>query len=158
MASRNVPIDPEAGIPDLVRRLTDDSKRLAQDEVRLAKLELRESLRNLARGGIWLGAAFGAAVVALVAFTVFSSAALGRLFGNYWAGTLVTALIELGVAYLLVTRGLKQVKEQDLTLPETREETRETVRELKAAREGLAERVDAVRRPQPVTGVVPRAD
>src|SRR3712207_6883823 len=38
-----------AGIPDLLRRLADDSKRLANDEVRLAKLELRESVRTSAR-------------------------------------------------------------------------------------------------------------
>ena len=71
MASRPaVPIDPDAGIPDLIRRLVDDSRRLAQNEVRLAKLELRESARSATRGGIWLGIAFGAGVVALVGLTV----------------------------------------------------------------------------------------
>jgi hypothetical protein len=149
VASRNVPIDPEAGIPDLVRRLTDDSKRLAQNEVRLAKLEMREGLRNVARGGVWLGAAFGAGVVALSAFTIFLSAILGRLLGNYWAGTLVTAVLLLGGAALLVTRGLKTIKEQELTLPETREVTRETVRELKAAGDGVVDQVQALRRPPP---------
>ena len=157
MASRNVPIDPDAGIPDLIRRLTDDSKRLAQDEVRLAKLELREGMRNVTKGGIWLGAAFGAGVVALTAFTVFLSAVLGRLLGNYWAGTLVTALLLLGAGYLLVTRGLKTVKAQEYTLPETRQEARETVRELKAAREVVGERVNAIRRPASASAVE-RAD
>ena len=151
MASRNVPIDPEAGIPDLVRRLTDDSKRLAQTEVRLAKLEMREALRNLARGGIWLGAAFGASVVALSAFTIFLSAILGRLLGNYWAGTLVTAVLLLGGAALLVTRGLKAIADQELTLPESRESVRETVRELKAAGDGVVDQVQTLRRPAPVS-------
>ena len=151
VASRNVPIDPEAGIPDLIRRLTDDSKRLAQNEVRLAKLEMRESLRDVAKGGVWLGAAFGAGVVALTAFTIFLSAALGRLLGNYWAGTLVTALILLGGAALLVTRGLKAIADQELTLPESRESVRETVRELKAAGDGVVDQVQTLRRPAPVS-------
>ena len=37
-----VQVDPDAGIPDLIHRLTDDSKRLMSDEVRLAKLEVKE--------------------------------------------------------------------------------------------------------------------
>nr|MDQ6926722.1 phage holin family protein [Candidatus Eremiobacteraeota bacterium] len=66
-----VVIDPDAGIPDLLRRLVDDSKRLAQDEVQLAKLELRARAHDATRGGIWLGVALGAGVVALIALTVF---------------------------------------------------------------------------------------
>ncbi len=136
MASRPaVQIDPDAGIPDLVRRLVDDSRRLAQDEVRLAKIELRENAHDATRGAIWLGIAFGAGVVALLALTVFLCAILGRLLGNLWAGTLVTAVLYLGGAFLLVTRGLKTIKAQPLTLPETRQQARETVEFLKTVRE-----------------------
>jgi uncharacterized membrane protein YqjE len=136
VASRPVvPIDPDAGIPDLIRRLVDDSRRLAQDEVRLAKIELRASAHSATRGGIWLGIAFGAGVVALVALTVLLTALLGGLLGNLWAGALVTAALWLGSAYLLVTRGLRQIKEQPFTLPETRHEARETVNLLKTVRE-----------------------
>jgi uncharacterized membrane protein YqjE len=137
VASRRpvAPIDPDAGIPDLVRRLVDDSRRLAQDEVRLAKIELRASVHSATRGGIWLGVAFGAGVVALIALTVLLTALLGGLLGNLWAGALVTAALWLGSGYLLVTRGLRQLKAQQLTLPETRHEARETVNLLKAVRE-----------------------
>ena len=58
-ARPNPVIDPDTGIPDLIRRLTDDSKRLVSDEVRLAKLEARDSLHRAARGGIWLALALG---------------------------------------------------------------------------------------------------
>jgi hypothetical protein len=140
VASRNaVPLDPNAGIPDLIRRLTDDSKRLAQDEVRLAKLELREGLNDIAKGGLWLGIAFGAGVVALTAFTVFLCAGLGRLLGNYWAGTLVTAVLELGGAYLFVTRGLKQLATPSYTFEQSRDSLKETARQLRPAREPEAE-------------------
>lgn len=136
MASRPaVPIDPDAGIPDLIRRLVDDSRRLAQDEVRLAKIELRQSAHDATHGGIWLGIAFGAGIVAVIGATVLLAALLGGLLGNLWAGTLVTAVLWLGSAYLLVTRGLKQIKEQEFTLPATRQEARETVNLLKTVRE-----------------------
>jgi uncharacterized membrane protein YqjE len=130
-----VPIDPDAGIPDLIRRLVDDSRRLAQNEVRLAKIELRENARDATRGGIWLGIAFGAGVVALVGLTILLATLFGGLLGNLWAGTLLTAVLWLGSAYLLVTRGLKQITEQEFTLPETRREAKETVNLLKTVRE-----------------------
>lgn len=130
-----VPIDPDAGIPDLIRRLVDDSRRLAADEVRLAKIEMRENVHEATRGAIWLGIAFGAGIVALVGLTVLLSALLGGLLGNLWAGTLVTAVLWLGSAYLLVTRGLKQIAEQPFTLPETRDAAKETAQWVKTIRE-----------------------
>ena len=138
MASRPaMPVDPEIGIPDLVRRLTDDSKRLAKDEVRLAKLEMRESIHSSARGGLWLGLAFGAGVVALVALTFMLSALLGRLFGNYWAGTLATGVLELVVALLLVKRGLKSLREPSYSFDASREELRETAQWAREVRASL---------------------
>jgi uncharacterized membrane protein YqjE len=140
-----MPIDPDAGIPDLVRRLTDDSKRLAQDEVRLARLELRESLRDVTKGAVWLGVAFGAAVVALTAFTVFLSAGLGRLLGNYWAGTLVTAVLLLGGAAFAIKKGFGTIAEQELTLPETRESISETAQTLKAVKDTASQSVQTLK-------------
>jgi hypothetical protein len=54
--------DPDAGIPDLVRRLADDGKRLVADEVRLAKIETKENVKRAGRGGIRLAVAFGIGV------------------------------------------------------------------------------------------------
>lgn len=121
-------IDPEVGVPDLIRRLTDDSKRLVSDEVRLAKLELGENVRTGARGALWVAVAFGVGVVTLVALTVLLATGLGRLTGNYWAGTLITGAIELGLAAWLITRGLKRFGEPSYTLSETRAEVKDTVK------------------------------
>lgn len=150
MATRPaVVMDPEAGIPDLIRRLVDDSKRLAQDEVRLAKMELRENVHDATRGGIWLGVAFGAGVVALIALTVCLAALIGRALNfHYWAGTLIVAVVELAVGGVLVMRGLKAIKQQPLTLPETRAEAAETARWVQQARDPLVreELADGARR------------
>ena len=106
---------------DLARHLGTDAKRLITDEAELAKLELKESLHRAGRGAIWLGAAFGATLVTLVALTIFLVAAIGRAAGgHYWIGAFVTAAIELVVGLLLVKRGLRDFKSAPYSLPETR--------------------------------------
>jgi uncharacterized membrane protein YqjE len=130
-----MPPNPDAGIPDLIRRLADDSKRLMRDEVRLAKLEMHESVRGGMRGMLFLALAFGVGVVALVALTIFLSAGLGRLLGNYWAGTLVVAALELGGGFFLVKKGLSTMTSEPATFPESRAALRETAQWVKTARE-----------------------
>ncbi|HEX7981758.1 MAG TPA: phage holin family protein [Gemmatimonadaceae bacterium] len=122
MTARPKPvIDPEAGIPDLIRSLTDDSKRLVSDEVRLAKLEARDSLHRAARGGIWLALALGVAIVMFVALTVFLVTLIGRLGnGHMWIGAMVTGILELAVGGMLLKRGLTSYAQPSYTLVETR--------------------------------------
>jgi uncharacterized membrane protein YqjE len=99
-------IDPETGIPDLIRRLRDDSKRLAEDEIRLAKLELHESMHEGMRGSIWLGLALAFTVVAAVALTVLLIAAVSAALNhNYWAGALIIGALEVVVGVLMLRRG-----------------------------------------------------
>ena len=121
-----VRIEPDTGIPDLFRRLTDDTKRLANDEILLAKLELTDGMHAATRGTMWLAVGFGAGVVTLVATTVLLVAALGPLLGNYWAGALATGVIELIVGAVLLKKGLARYREPAYTLPATREQLRET--------------------------------
>ena len=137
MASRSdqVRVEPDVGIPDLIRRLTEDSKRLATDEVQLAKLELSESIHSASRGTLWVAIAFGAGVIAAAALTVFLAALIGRLFGfNYWVGAVLTGLLELGVAYLLIKRGLKSFSKPSYTLEQTRESLKDTTAWVAAQR------------------------
>jgi hypothetical protein len=120
-ARPNVVIDPETGIPDLIRRLTDDSKRLVTDEVQLAKLEAKDSLHRAARGGLWLALAFGVSIVMLVALTVFVATLIGRVANDHmWLGALITGVIELGLGFWLLKRGLSAYARPSYTLEETR--------------------------------------
>jgi uncharacterized membrane protein YqjE len=127
-------IDPDVGIPDLVRRLTEDSKRLANDEVRLGKLEMRENIHQAARGGLWLGLAFGAAVVAMVALTITLITVIGRLTGNYWAGALIVAVLELGLGYWSIKRGMTDITEPSYSFEESRESLKDTAAWVKSVR------------------------
>lgn len=120
-------IDPDVGIPDLIRRLADDSKRLASDEVRLAKLEIGENLRTGARGTVWLAVAFGVGVVSLSAGTIFAAALIGRLAsGHMWVGALVTGLLELGLALVLIRKGIGAFGKPSYTFEQTRESLKDT--------------------------------
>jgi uncharacterized membrane protein YqjE len=113
--------DPDAGIPDLVRRLTDDGKRLVSDEIRLAKIETKENVKRAGRGGIRMGLAFGIGVVALVALTLVLVTLIGRLAnGHMWVGAIATGVVELVVAVVLIKKGIGAFGEPSYTLEETR--------------------------------------
>lgn len=126
-ARPNVVIDPDTGIPDLIRRLTDDSKRLVTDEVQLAKLEAKDSLHRAARGGLWLALAFGVSIIMLVALTVFVATLIGRLVNDHmWLGALITGVLELGLGFWLLKRGLSAYAKPSYTLEETRSSLADT--------------------------------
>lgn len=127
MAIERIPTDPDAGIPDLIRQLGDDSKRLVADEVRLAKLEMKESVQRAGRGAVQLAVAFGVGVVMLVALTLFLATLIGRIAsGHMWLGAVVTGIVELVVAVVLLRRGLGVLKEPSYTLEETRAALKDT--------------------------------
>lgn len=121
MAANPMRIDPDAGIPDLVRRLSDDGKRLVSDEIRLVKIETKENVKAAGRGGIRLALAFGIGTVTLVAMTLLMVTLIGRLAnGHMWVGALVTGIVELVLAFVLVKRGVKALAEPSYTLEGTR--------------------------------------
>ena len=113
--------DLDAGITDLIRRLSDDSKRLVTDEVRLAKIEAKDSLSRATRGVLWLALAFGVSVVMLVAITIFLVTLIGRTVnGHMWVGALVTGALELGLGGYLIKRGLAAITEPSYSLEASR--------------------------------------
>lgn len=115
------PIDPNVGIPDLVRRLAEDSKRLLGDEVRLGKLEIKESVKQASKGVMWMALAFGVGVVMLVALTLMLATLIGDLAsGHMWAGAIVTGIIELAAAAWLIKKGVGALATDAYTLPQTR--------------------------------------
>lgn len=114
-------VDPDAGIPDLIRRLSDDGKRLVADEIRLAKIETKENVKRAGRGGIRLALAFGVGVVALVGLTLLLVTLIGRLAsGHMWVGAIVTGILELVVGAVLIKKGLGDFAEPSYTLEQTR--------------------------------------
>jgi len=127
VAIDRISTDPDAGIPDLLRQLGDDSKRLVADEVRLAKLEMQESVQRAGHGAVQLAVAFGVGIVMLVALTIFLATLIGRIAnGHMWVGAVVTGLIELAVAVMLLRRGLGVLREPSYSLEATRAALKDT--------------------------------
>jgi hypothetical protein len=127
VTARPIVTDPDTGIPDLIRRLTDDSKRLVTDEVQLGKLEAKESLHRATRGALWLAVAFGVAVIMLVALTVFITTLIGRIAnGHMWVGALITGVVELGIGFWMLKHGLATYTKPSYTLEETRSSLADT--------------------------------
>ena len=121
MAIERMSTEPDAGIPELIRQLGDDSKRLVADEVRLAKLEMKESVQRAGHGAVQLAVAFGMGVVMLVALTLFLVTLIGRLAaGHMWVGAVITGLLELAVAIVLLRRGIGVLGQPSYSLEETR--------------------------------------
>jgi hypothetical protein len=121
VTARSITSDPDTGIPDLVRSLTQDSRRLIADEVRLAKIETKESLHRAAHGALWMALAFGASVVMLAALTIFVTTLIGRTAnGHMWLGALVTGLLEIGAGIYFVKRGAQAMVTPSYTLEESR--------------------------------------
>jgi len=127
-------IDPDTGIPDLIRRLGDDSRRLAGDEVRLAKLELHQSVRSGVDGSVRLALALAFGIVAAVALTVLLVAAVGAaLNDHYWAGAVIIGALQLVAGFLLLRRGLAAVKAPSYSLQASRESLKDTAAWVKQA-------------------------
>ena len=121
MSQQSIMADLDAGITDLIRRLSDDSKRLVTDEVRLAKIEAKDSLSRATRGVLWLALAFGVSVVMLVAITIFLVTLIGRTVnGHMWVGALVIGVLELGLGGYLIKRGLAAITEPSYSLEASR--------------------------------------
>jgi hypothetical protein len=128
VAANPIQIDPEVGLPDLVKQLAEDSKRLVADEVELAKLETSEAIHAAGKGAMWLGVAFGVGIVALIAFTIALATGIGQLAnGNMWVGALAAGLIEVAIGGWLIMRGVGRFGEPSYSLRATREEAKETV-------------------------------
>jgi uncharacterized membrane protein YqjE len=127
--------DPDIGIPDLVRRLGDDSKRLVTDEVQLAKLEVKESIHRVGKGALWMALAFGAGVVMLVALTIMLVTLIGQLVrGHMWVGALVTGVLELWLGVYLIKRGAGAYRRPSYSMVETRASLTDTAHWTSAAR------------------------
>jgi hypothetical protein len=127
VAIERIPVDPDTGIPDLIRQLGEDSKRLVADEVRLAKLEMRESVHRAGQGAVQLAVAFGVGIVMLVALTLFLVTLIGRLAaGHMWVGAIVTGLLEIAASVLLLKRGLAVLRQPSYSLEETRAALKDT--------------------------------
>ena len=122
------PREPDASLPELVSRLTDQSSRLFRQELQLAKTELRQEIRKAGRAGGMFGGAAVTGFLALLLLSFAAAWALGDIEAlNPALGFLIIGLIYAVVAAVLGMQGRNKAQEIDTSLPETTESIKEDV-------------------------------
>ena len=131
----------EAPLGDLIRRFGQDAGTLIKQEITLAKLELRESVKGLAKDAGKLGAAAGLGLFGAFAFLAFVIIGLGDLINNYWLSALIVAVLLLGAAAVTAKGALASMKKNNLAPQETvqtlKEDQRWAKREVQDFKQSL---------------------
>jgi len=122
------PREPDASLPELVSRLTDQSSTLFRKELQLAKTELRTEIRKAGRVGGMFGAAAVTGFLAILLLSFALAWALGDLEPlNPALGFLIVGVIYAVIAGVLGMQGKNKAEDIDTSLPETTESIKEDV-------------------------------
>jgi len=124
-----LPKDKEGhSVGEVLGEIGTSAKNFIQSEINLARTEIKETASQLERR-LTKAAAFGALMVASVLpFMAFLVIGLGRVFNNnYWLSALVVALCCAVIGGMMTSRAFREVKQQDLSLPHTRDTFQEGV-------------------------------
>lgn len=123
------PREPDADLPELISRLTDQSATLFRQEIELAKTELKSEIRTAGKaGGLFGGAAF-AGFLAAVLLSFAAAWALGDLAPlNPALGFLIIGLVYAVVAGALALKGRNTAQEVEPSLPQTTQSLKEDAR------------------------------
>ncbi len=111
----------EAPVGELFKRFSQDAGTLVKQEIALAKMELRETMKSLAKDAGKLGAAAGLGLFGGFALLAFVIIGLGDLINNYWLSAFIVAVLLLSAAAVLANGALKHMKQNPLTPEETRQ-------------------------------------
>ena len=128
---------------NLLKSFGQDAATLVKQEIALAKLELQESVRTYAANGAKLGIAAGVGLLGALALAAFVIIGLGDLINNYWLSALIVAVALLGIAGLLASRALAQIKGTSLAPRETAATLQEDTRWAKTEAQAFKQQLKA---------------
>ena len=145
LSNGNGRFEVEEPIGVLFKRIGQDASTLVRQEITLAKLELRESVKGLAKDAGKLGTAAGLALFGGLAFLAFIIVGLGDLINNYWLSALIVAVLLLGAAAITAKGALDHMKESQLKPEETvatlREDQRWAKREVQDFKQSMRAKI-----------------
>jgi hypothetical protein len=115
----------DLSLPELMRRLADETSTLVRQEIQLAKTELTEKGKLMALGA---GELAGAALIALFALGALTAAFIAALalVLPVWLAALIVFVVYLAVAGVLALMGRKQLARG---MPPVPEQTVSTIKE-----------------------------
>lgn len=112
-------VETEEPVSVLLKRIGQDASTLVRQEIALAKLEVRESVKGLAKDAGKLGTAAGLGLFGGFALLAFVIIGLGDLINNYWLSALIVAVLLLGAAAVMAKGALDHMKKNSLKPEET---------------------------------------
>jgi hypothetical protein len=121
-------------LTDLVSDLAHQGGHLAEQQTRLVEAEVRSAIADLKES---IAAMAGAAVLGIASIGVFLMA-ISYLLGSampLWLGTLIVAVVSMGIAYAMYAAGQKKLDSKAMSL----ERTRHTMERAPAAMSGNEE-------------------
>jgi hypothetical protein len=114
LAPAPTPTGVEPSLGELFKQLAQDSTTLIQQEISLAKTEMRDNVRSFAKDVVLLAAGGAVLLVGALVLTAFLVALLGDLLNNYWLGALIVGAVYALVGFVLLKRGQKGMRHDDL--------------------------------------------
>lgn len=109
----------DESLTELVSDLAHQGGHLAEQQSRLIRAEVGSAIADLKES---IAAFAGAAVLGIAALGVFLMA-ISFLLGSampLWVGTLIVAVVSLGIAYAMCIAGRKKLESKAMTLDRTR--------------------------------------
>jgi len=114
----------EKSLGELFASLARDTSTLVRQEVQLAKTEMTQKATKAGRDIGYIAAGAGVAYVGLIVLA-FAVVYILNLFLPLWAAALIVGLVIAGIGYMLVQRGLTELRRVDLTPQQTIETLKE---------------------------------
>jgi uncharacterized membrane protein YqjE len=112
----------ERSLPELLKRLSEETSRLVHTELDLAKAELTQKSRQAGAGAGLLGGAGAIGLLAAAALTTCFILALDAVLPA-WLAALIVAVVYAVIAAVLAVRGRDRVKQAAPMMPEQTVET-----------------------------------
>lgn len=114
----------ERSLGELFDELTYEARTLVRQEVQLAKLEMSEKARDAGRDVTFLIMGGAVAYAGFLALVYAAILGLGEVVGNGWSA-LIVGVVVAGIGYLLLQKGLSDLKRVDPVPQRTLETLRE---------------------------------
>ena len=127
------PLEPDASVPELLRRVTEDLSELVSTHLELAKVEIKDEVARTGKGAAMFT---GGAIAALMALIMLSSAAAWGLAEIMPEGVafLIVGLVWAAIAGVLALSGRKKLSEVTPVVEQTKEVVEEDLQWAKSQR------------------------
>jgi predicted lipid-binding transport protein (Tim44 family) len=108
----------EESLPDLLKRLSNETTTLVKQELDLAKAEMAEKGKTAGKGAGMFGGAGLLGLGAFGALTFFFIALLESALDHWWLAALIVAAVYGAIAAVLALQGKKKIQEAGPPVPE----------------------------------------